>query len=101
MDGDTKGTFNYKVGIKGRYLEQDLLYLVSLLKESPAKSSLWSSNLQSLASWLKFYEPGLFYDLFDMKDPAPFLFSTALSPMGLAKMLRDKSHAWSPPSISF
>jgi len=101
MDGDTKGTSSYKVGVKGRYLEQDLLYLVSLLKESPAKSSLWSRNFQLFASWLKFYEPGLFYDLFEVEDPVPFLFSTALSPRSLAKLLRDKTHAWSPPSISF
>jgi predicted ATP-grasp superfamily ATP-dependent carboligase len=101
MDGDIKGTFNYKVGIKGRYLEQELLYLVSLIKDSSANSSLGSHDLKWLASWLKFYEPGLFYDLFEVKDPLPFFFSIALSPLGLVNLLKNKSHAWSPPSISF
>lgn len=101
MDGDTKGTFNYKVGIKGRYLEQELLYLVSLMKDSSANSSLRSQHLKLFASWFKFYEPGLFYDLFEAKDPVPFFFSMALSPRNLVDLLKNKSHAWSPPDVSF
>ncbi len=101
MDGDTKGTFNYKVGVKGRYLEQELLYLASLIRDSPAKGSTRRRDLRLLGSWLKFYEPGLFYDLFEVKDPLPFFFSMALSPLGLVRFLKDKSHAWSPPRVSF
>ncbi len=101
MDGDVKGTFNYKEGVKGRYLEQDLLYIVKLIKDSSANSNLQKGDLKLLASWLKFYEPGLFYDLFEVNDPAPFLFRLAFSPLGLINMLKDKSRAWSPPRVSF
>ncbi len=101
MDGDTKGTFNYKVGVKGRYLEQEILYLASLIKDVPANSSAWRRDLKLFADWLKFYEPGLFYDFFEVKDPLPFFFSTALSPLGLIRFLKDKSRAWSPPRVSF
>lgn len=101
MDGDTRGTFNYKLGVKGRLLEQELFYLVSLIKDSSENSNERSSNLSLFASWLKFYEPGLFYDTFEMSDPVPFFFRIAMLPKGLLQVLRDKSRAWSPPQVSF
>ncbi len=101
MDGDTRGTFNYKVGVKGRLLEQELFYIVSLIKDSSSNINGRVGYLDSLASWLKFYEPGLFYDLFELNDPLPFFFRIALSPFGLVHVLRDKSRAWSPPRVSF
>jgi len=101
MDGDTKGTFSYKVGVKGRYLEQEILYLASLIRDSPANGSSRRRDLKLIANWLKFYEPGLFYDFFELKDPLPFLFNMALSPIGLLKFLNDKSRAWSPPRVSY
>src|SRR5208283_1523062 len=100
MDGDTRGTFNYKAGVKGRYMEQDLLYIISIIKNSSANNTLRSGTLKQLSSWLKFYEPGLFYDLFEVNDPVPFFFRFTFTPMGLVNLLKDKSRAWSPPRIS-
>jgi predicted ATP-grasp superfamily ATP-dependent carboligase len=100
MDGDVKGVFNYKVGVKGRYFEQDLLYIVSLFKDASTNSGVWNQKrLQVLRNWLKFYEPGVFYDFFEVDDPLPFLFSLASSPLGLARFLRQNNYAWSPPGV--
>jgi predicted ATP-grasp superfamily ATP-dependent carboligase len=102
MDGDTKSTFSYKTGVKGRYLEQDFLYIVSMFRDALTNSSLWSQkSLKLLANWLKFYEPGLFYDFLDVNDPLPFMFSSALLPLGLARFLRQKDYPWAPPRVSF
>jgi predicted ATP-grasp superfamily ATP-dependent carboligase len=102
MDGDVKGVFNYKVGVKGRYFEQDLLYIISLFKDSSPTSGVWNrKKLKVLGDWLKFYESGLFYDMFEVDDPLPFLFSSVSFPLGLLKFLREKSYAWSPPRVRF
>jgi predicted ATP-grasp superfamily ATP-dependent carboligase len=102
MDGDISSVFSYKAGVKGRYFEQDLLYIVSLLRDASTNPGVWSrKNLRVLLNWFRFYEPGIFYDLFEVNDPLPFLFSSALSPLGLAKFLREKSYAWSRPKIRF
>ena len=101
MDGDADGTINYKVGVKGRLLEQELFYMVSLIKDFPLNSGARIRDLKLFVNWLKFYEPGLFYDLFEVNDPLPFLFRIALAPSGLVHVLKDKSRAWSPPRVSF
>lgn len=101
MDGDTKSTFSYKAGVKGRYFEQDCLYIASTFRDALTSSSIWSQNsLTLLASWLKFYEPGLFYDLLDVNDPLPFLFSSAMLPLQLVKFLKQQNYAWGPPRVS-
>jgi len=102
MDGDTKSTFSYKTGVKGRYLEQDFLYIISTFKDALSNSSFWSrKSLKLLASWLRFYEPGLFYDFLNVDDPLPFMFSSALLPLGLARFLRQQDYPWAPPGVSF
>lgn len=102
VDGDVKGVFNYKVGVKGRYFEQDLLYIFSLFKDASTNPCVWNrKKLQVLGDWLKFYEPGIFYDLFEADDALPFLFSFAASPRELVNFLRKKSYAWSPPGVRF
>lgn len=102
MDGDVQGVFNYKVGVKGRYFEHDLLHMVSLLTNASPTSCVWDrKRLKVLEDWLKFYEPGIFYDLFEFDDPIPFLFSLVSSPLGLLKFLRERSYAWSPPGVRF
>jgi len=100
MDGDVNGVFHYRVGVKGRYFEQDLLYILSLLKNW-ANNSVFpkDARLRFLADWLKFYEPGIFYDLFKWDDPIPFLYSLAATPLGLAKFFKEKSYAWSSPGV--
>jgi len=99
-DGDCTAVSGYKVGVKGRYLEQELLYLTSLLKNSQSNTGS-GGNLRMLANWLRLYEPDLFYDLFELDDPLPFFFDLVTYPLALARFLKDKSCAWSPPHISF
>ncbi|NWF86646.1 ATP-grasp domain-containing protein [Candidatus Bathyarchaeota archaeon] len=102
LDGDVKNVFNYRVGVKGRYLEQDLIYIISLFKDASIYQDILSvKKLQVLLKWLQFYEHYMFYDLFDVNDPLPFFFSTALSPLGLIRFMREKNYAWSPPGIQF
>lgn len=102
MDGDVKGVFSYKVGVKGRYFQQDLLYIVSLFKDASTNPGVQNPNrIRTMMNWLKFYEPGVFYDLLDMYDPLPFFFSLALYPLGLVRFLREKNYAWSPPRVLF
>ena len=100
MDGDAAATFNYKLGVKGRYLEQEVFYMASLIRDSLSNSPS-GSGVKSFADWLRFYEPGLFYDLLELEDPAPFFFSLALTPLGLARFLRDKRRPWSPPKVRY
>lgn len=98
MDGDVNGVFHYKVGVKGRYFEQDLLYILSLWKnraDNPVV--IKNERVRFLAGWLKFYEHGIFYDLFEWNDPLPFLYSLAATPSGLVKFFKEKHYAWSPP----
>ena len=100
MDGDVNGVFNYKVGVKGRYFEQELLYLFSILrKTSNNPHGQGFKKLRFIADWLKFYEPGVFYDLFEWKDPLPFIYSLVASPLGLIKFLRKRDYAWGPPGV--
>lgn len=102
MDGDINGVFSYKTGVKGRYLEQELMYIVSLFKNGLSSHSvLGRKNMRVIIDWLKFFEPGVFYDLLDRNDPLPFFYSQALSPLGVAKLLREKKYAWSPPGVTF
>lgn len=100
MDSDVNGVFSYKVGVKGRYFEQDLLYIFRLLMDAsnnPAASNV--KKCKVLIDWLRFYEPGVFYDLFDWEDPVPFLFSLASSSLSLIGSSRKRSYAWSEPGV--
>lgn len=102
LDGDIKSVFNYKIGVKGRYFEQDLKYIVSLFKNNSVHSKfLDDKKMRTVIRWLKFYEHGIFYDLFDVNDPLPFFFSIVLSPLGLMKCIKGNNYAWSPPGIRF
>jgi len=100
VDGDINGVFSYKIGVKGRYLEQEVLYIISMLfQDKTFNPSVKDERLKVLMNWLKFYEPGLFYDLFEWGDPAPFLYSFFSCPLGLMRLFRGKSYAWSKPGI--
>jgi predicted ATP-grasp superfamily ATP-dependent carboligase len=99
MDGDVGSVFNYKIGVKGRYFAQDFLYIVSMFKDISNNFRKNHSNLNILIDWLRFYEPGVFYDLFEWDDPLPFFLNTALSPLGLMRYLGGKNYAGSPPGV--
>lgn len=103
VNGDVNSVFNYKIGVKGRYFDQDLLYIISILKNTSNSPILHNGKrLKVLLNWLKLYEPGVFYDLFEWDDPLPFLFSTALSSLRLLKYLKEKkNYAWSQPTVLF
>jgi predicted ATP-grasp superfamily ATP-dependent carboligase len=102
MNGDINSVTKYKTGIKGRYFQQDLLYIIRIFKEGFVNQSNCSQKkLKLLLYWLKFYEPGIFYDLFEMDDPLPFFFNSALFLKDLAKFLKEKTYAWSPPQERF
>lgn len=91
MDGDVKGASSYKVGVKGRFLQQDLMYIFSVLGRSLTRTNIGTRNRsRDLFSWLKFYEPGIFYDLFDMSDPLPFIRNSAGTVIGLLKLFQSR-----------
>ena len=100
VDGDINGVFSYKIGVKGRYLEQELLYIISMLFQGKTfNPSVKGERLKVLMNWLRFYEPGLFYDLFEWGDPIPFLYSFFSCPLGLMRLFQDKSYAWIKPGV--
>jgi predicted ATP-grasp superfamily ATP-dependent carboligase len=102
MDGDITGVFNYKVGVKGRFFQQDMLYILSLFKDASANPSAQNTRrLRTLMNWLKFYEPGVFYDLLCGSDPLPFFFNSSLVPLEVVRFLRERKCAWSPPQATF
>lgn len=73
VDGDVQPTFNYKVGIKRRWLGGDIKHLFTLLK-NPSKSSgiQYPNKLQALGNFLKVYERNMTYDSFSLDDILPF-----------------------------
>jgi predicted ATP-grasp superfamily ATP-dependent carboligase len=100
MDGDVNGVSSYKVGVKGRYMAQDILYMVSLFTDASLNPAIRSPNrFRTLLRWLRFYEPEVFYDLLYLDDPLPFLFALGLSPRDVAGFLRQEKYAWSPPGV--
>lgn len=101
VEGDTNSVFNYRVGVKGRYFEQELLYLTSLFKKASNPNPVVRQKFRLLMDWLKLYEPGLFYDFFDWDDPLPFMYSLVSSPLGLLKFWKEKSYVWSAPGVRF
>ncbi len=69
MDGDIKPSFDYKTGIKCRYLLGDMRHLISVMKgvKTP-KYKL--GRLQTLLNFLKFHEDDAHY-VFSLDDPKP------------------------------
>jgi len=97
VDGDVNSVSSYRVGVKGRYLEQDILYLISSLVDAPINPGIQTTSVwREALDWLKFYEPGIFYDLLDARDPLPFFFSTGLLPRLLLGYFREDRRPWKP-----
>jgi predicted ATP-grasp superfamily ATP-dependent carboligase len=102
MDGDVNTVSSYKVGVKGRYMAQDILYIVSLFTDASTNPAIRiPKRFRMLLGWLRIYEPEVFYDLLNSDDPLPFLFTLGLSPLDVASFLRQERHAWSPPGVRF
>jgi predicted ATP-grasp superfamily ATP-dependent carboligase len=72
--GDRIGPiFNYRTGVKYRWLVGDIENLVSTFKgEQRLVNVLHSSRLSTLRSFIKPYERGIHYDCLSADDPLPF-----------------------------
>lgn len=67
----------YRIGVKNRWLLGDLDHLLIRLSRSAGASSLpepASSRLRAVLDFMKFVEPGLYYEIVSADDPAPFLY---------------------------
>ncbi|NJD51387.1 MAG: ATP-grasp domain-containing protein [Candidatus Methanoperedens sp.] len=62
--GDVKPVFNYKVGVKTRFLLNDFRALISHLKNS-------NHRFATFKEFFKFYEKDLYYDAFSINDALP------------------------------
>jgi predicted ATP-grasp superfamily ATP-dependent carboligase len=69
--------FEYRVGVKSRWLLGDLDHLLITMRNPGAlNGSAPRSRLHALAQFLKFYEPGIRYEVFRMDDPRPGWFES-------------------------
>ncbi len=68
------GQFDYKVGVKSRWLLGDLDHLLIRLKHSRELngfSDFNNSRLRALVDFVKFYERKLHYEILRLEDPSP------------------------------
>jgi predicted ATP-grasp superfamily ATP-dependent carboligase len=71
--------FNYKTGVKFRWLNGDFDNLHSVLRGMPRLTNTeHPSKLKAILRFLKLYEKNLHYDGLDQNDPLPFLMDEAL-----------------------
>lgn len=74
--GDVAPAFDYKVGIKTRWLLGDLDHLLIRLFKSNSRLNLppgSKSRIATLVDFLKFYQPGMRNEILKLSDPGPFL----------------------------
>jgi len=71
-DGRIQPVFDYKIGVKGRWLLGDVENLLSVLRGKPRIKALRTSRLRTILNFLKFYERDMHYDNFSRNDPMPF-----------------------------
>ena len=64
VNGDVKPVFNYRVGVKTRFIFKDFLALSSNLIQS-------NNRCQTLKDFVKFYEKDLYYDTLSKEDIVP------------------------------
>lgn len=71
VDGDVEPVFEYKVGVKCRWLVPgDIMHLISVFRGGPDFIAR-PSRIRSLVQFLKFYERDLYYDYLSFTDPKP------------------------------
>jgi predicted ATP-grasp superfamily ATP-dependent carboligase len=69
--------FEYRVGVKSRWLLGDLDQLLITMRSRQRRNGFAPvSKLRALAQFLKFYEPGIRYEVFRMNDPKPGWFES-------------------------
>jgi len=76
VDGDIKPVFDYKTGVKCRWLLfGDIKHLLSVMKGVKSDFGFKSpSRFKTLIDFLKFYEKDLHYDILSLDDPKPAIF---------------------------
>jgi hypothetical protein len=73
-EGDVRTCFDYKVGVKSRWLVADAGHLFRVLRGKPAGwTGGFPSRRETLVSFFKFVEPDLHYDELSLADPLPFV----------------------------
>jgi predicted ATP-grasp superfamily ATP-dependent carboligase len=76
MTGDVPPAFDYKIGVKSRWLLGDLDHLLVRILKSDAKLNLppgYPGRLATIMEFLRFYRPGMKYEIFKLNDLGPFL----------------------------
>jgi predicted ATP-grasp superfamily ATP-dependent carboligase len=72
--------FNYKIGVKYRWLIGDVQNLCSTLRGEQTLINMVSANkANAVLHFLKFYEKNMHYDGFTMFDPLPFFMDQVFS----------------------
>ena len=71
---DVPAQFDYKLGVKSRWLLGDLDHLLIRLTHAGGLNGFSDSRVSRLRAcleFMKFYEPGLHYEVFRFEDPGP------------------------------
>jgi predicted ATP-grasp superfamily ATP-dependent carboligase len=74
--GDVTPEFDYKIGVKSRWFMGDLDHLLMRLLKSETQLKLppgHPGRMATLLEFLRFYRPGMKYEILKLKDPGPFL----------------------------
>jgi predicted ATP-grasp superfamily ATP-dependent carboligase len=73
-EGDAPDCFDYRVGVKSRWLVADARHLIGVMRGRPAGwVGDFPSRRQTLAGFVKFVDRDLYYDELSLSDPKPFL----------------------------
>lgn len=74
--------FNYKTGVKFRWLNGDFQNLRSILKnELRLVDQPQPNKIKTILNFLKFYEKNIHYDIFSLNDPLPFFVTGTMQKM--------------------
>jgi predicted ATP-grasp superfamily ATP-dependent carboligase len=72
MDGDVKAPLEYRIGVKRRWLEGEIIHISNILKNVDAYPGFeYPNKLQALTDFLKVYDGA--YDCLYWDDPLPFM----------------------------
>ena len=74
-EGDVEPVFDYEMGVKSRWLMGDLDHLLMRMFKSDSRLKLppgHPGRLATLFGFLKFFSPGMKYEILKLSDPGPF-----------------------------
>lgn len=75
-NGDVASVFDYRIGVKSRWLLGDFDHLLSRVFKSDERLNLppeYPGRLKTLFEFLKFYQTGTKYEVLRLNDPGPFV----------------------------